>query len=305
MTKRHVLKAVALVVLVVLAGLPVPSWETVLTRPIGQWQQAHIAQEAIPAPALSEPAAPFRAVAQPPVSPPAATPPHQETASDGQENEAPETTPVEMAQREAELSALLTTGDELVRDGVRLPRLVARWRVADIEALVAAGLGMVVAETDRRFYRVMVGESALVAAQDFRLLRTQERETLSNRSVHLNREKRAGGWRDTAVRPVFAQIEQRLQAYAPSQTPPVLMFFPTGAFDAYLARKQLGALAQLGLDLHQPGHGHTPAVTVGTIVMTPSRPVYLIHQVRYGTQELTWDDPEAELVEQQVSRRSL
>ena len=108
----------------------------------------------------------------------------------------------------------------------------------------------------------MAGERALVAARDFRLLRAREREALSNRSVHLNREKRAGGWRDTAVRPVFAQLEQRLQAHAPSQTPPVLMFFPTGAFDAYLARKQLGALAQLGLDLQRPGHGHTPAVTI-------------------------------------------
>ena len=121
MAKRHVLKAVALVVLVALAGWLVPSWETVLTRPIGQWQQAHVAQEAIPAPELSEPAAPLRAAAQPPASPPVATPPHQETASDGPEAEAPETTPVEMARREAELSALLTAGDELVRDGVRLP----------------------------------------------------------------------------------------------------------------------------------------------------------------------------------------
>ena len=228
MAKRHVLKAVALVVLVALAGWLVPSWETVLTRPIGQWQQSHVAQEVIPAPALTEPvaplraaeqppasspveAAPLRAAAQPPASPPVATPPHQETASDGPEAEAPETTPVEMARREAELSALLTAGDELVRDGVRLPRLVARWRVADIEALVATGLGMVVAETDRRLYRVMAGERALVAARDFRLLRAREREALSNRSVHLNREKRAGGWRDTAVRPVFAQLEQRLQ----------------------------------------------------------------------------------------------
>ena len=324
MRQRHILKAVMLMALMALVSVLVPSWETVLTRPIGQWQQVRVQPEVTPAPELAEPPAPLRVAAQPPTSSPveevaasaeeapdlraAAQPPAsspdapatpQETAPDGQQDksEASETEPVELAKREAELNELLTVGDELVRAGVRLPQLVARWRVADIEALVAKGLGMVVAETDRRFYRVIAGGGAVVAAQDFRLLRSQERETLSNRSVHLNREQLAGGWCDTPVRPVFAQLEQRLQAHAPSQMPPVLMFFPTGAFDAYLARKQLGALAQVGLDLHQPGFDNTQAATIGTIVMSHRRPVYLIHQVRYGTEVWTWDDPEAALVE--------
>ena len=80
----------------------------------------------------------------------------------------------------------------------------------------------------------------------------------------------------------------------------MLLFFPTGAFDAYLARKQLGALAQLGVDPHQPEFGKVRAVTLGTIILTQSRPVYLIHQVQYGNKAWAWDDPEAALVEQKV-----
>lgn len=305
MTRRHMLKAVLLVALVVLVGWLVPSWETVLTRPIGQWQHVRI-QAVTPAPELAEPPAPFRVAAQPPASPPADSSLQHVTAQDEHEGqlEAPERAseraPVDVARVKAELNDLLTVGDRLVQAGIRLPQLVARWSVADIEALVAKGLGMVVAETDGQFYQVIADEGGVLAAQDFQLLRIQEREKLSNRGVYLNRERHGGGWRDTAVRPVFAKLEQRLQVHSPSQTPPVLLFFPTGAFDAYLARKQLGALAQLGIDPYEPEFGKTQAVTMGTIVLAQRRPVYLIHQVQYGKTVWTWDDPEAALVEQKV-----
>ena len=65
----------------------------------------------------------------------------------------------------------------------------------------------------------------------------------------------------------------------------------------YLARKQAGALAALGIDLGEAVQRTSAIVTVGTIVIFEERPAYVISEIRVGDQVYAWRDPETILLD--------
>ena len=200
---------------------------------------------------------------------------------------------------EAESEEVLAIGGALVREGVRLPQLIAHWSLTDIEVLIARGYGMVVASWEGQHYRVVSRDGSLLDAEEVVVLTSKTRARLSNRGLPLNRKRRGQTWQDTASRPRFRALEERLQARfggGRATEVPVLTFFASSEFDAYLARKQLGALAALGLNLHDLPVAAQAVTTVGTIVFAAERPVYLIHEVWVGGERQPWQDPEAHLL---------
>lgn len=200
---------------------------------------------------------------------------------------------------ETELAAVLATGGDLVRQGVRLPRLVATWNLDLLEELIAQGYGYVIAEWGGQLYRVVPRKGRLFAAEEFVPLTPEVRAEISNRGLALNPNWHGQSRKDTALRSAFRALEQRLQEGVGSglrDETPLFTFFASGAFDTYLARKQLGALAAVGLDLHDPTVAAQAVATVGTIVLAAGRPAYLIREVVVGQEERPWQDPEAVIV---------
>ncbi len=188
-----------------------------------------------------------------------------------------------------QLADLLATGGDLVRAGVRLPRLIADWSLEDIEALARRGEGLLVAEGQGRLYRVALDGRPLLNAQDFTVLTPEARKRISNRGVCLNCDGTA-----TAPSP-FIQLEQeflRQVGATWSGHQPRITFFPSSAFDSYLASKQLGAIASAGIDLSE----QRSITTVGAIVLTLQGARYLIREIRLGDSVFPWDDPEAVMV---------
>ncbi len=200
---------------------------------------------------------------------------------------------------EADLAAVLATGGDLVRQGVRLPRLVATWNLDLLEELIAQGYGYVIAEWGGQLYRVVPREGRLFAAEEFVPLTLEVRAEISNRGLALNLDRHGQSRKDTALRSAFRALEQRLQERVGNGLrgeTPLFTFFASGVFDTYLARKQLGALAAVGLDLHDPTVAAQAVATVGTIVLAAGRPAYLIREVVLGQEERPWQDPEAVIV---------
>jgi len=200
------------------------------------------------------------------------------------------------AEASKDLAQLLATGGELVRNGVKLPRLIADWSLEDIEALIRSGEGLVVAEGEGQLYRIVLDEGPLLETQEFRVLTPEVRKRVSNRGVCLN----CGSQRDAlGEKSPFYHLEQEfLQRVggASNTQHPHITFFPSGGFDSYLGRKQLGAIASAGVDLSKPEQLQGAVSTVGTIVLTSQGARYLIREIRVGDRVQPWQDPEAALV---------
>lgn len=222
-----------------------------------------------------------------------------EVAETGGESAAIKEKSRDPAVAEAELATVLATGGDLVRQGVRLPRLVATWNLDLLEELIAQGHGYVIAEWGEQLYRVVPWKGRLFAAEEFVPLTPEVRAEISNRGLALNLNRHGQSRKDTALRAAFRALEQRLQERVGNGLKgetPLFTFFASGTFDTYLARKQLGALAAMGLDLHDPTVVAQTVATVGSIVLAAGRPAYLIHEVVVGQEERPWQDPEAVIV---------
>lgn len=236
--------------------------------------------------------------------------PRETTVAASHPESAPESDAVELdtageaeqldpAMAQEELAQVLRTGGDLVREGLRVPRLIVSLHLPDLEALVARGYGLVVVQWGNQRYRVVPPPGALLHAEEFVVLTREVLAKISNRGLDLNRAWQGRSWHDTPLRPAFRALEERLQAKIGGGAQgevPIFTFFASGPFDAYLARKQLGSLTAVGLDPRAPDLGKVPVATVGTIVLTAERPVYLIRAVRVGAQTRPWSDPEAVLL---------
>jgi hypothetical protein len=200
------------------------------------------------------------------------------------------------------LFELLRTGGELVEEGRQLPWLNVTWTVDDINTLCSKGYGIVVAEWNGQLYRVIPKDNEILRARQFIVLSSQALTRISNRRIPLNNRKPS--------RSVFRVLENRLLTKVGSRRndeAPILGFFPTRTFDEYLARKQLGAIADLGISVKDLEAGEQSLGTYGEIVIAVGRPMYLIHQVLIDGRLHDWRDPEKVLLAKAIKdkRRQL
>ena len=200
------------------------------------------------------------------------------------------------------LFELLRTGGELVEEGRQLPWLNVTWTVDVINTLCSKGYGIVVAEWNGQLYRVIPKDNEILRARQFIVLSSQALTTISNRRIPLNVRKRS--------RSVFRDLENRLLTKVGSRRNDealVLGFYPTRTFDEYLARKQLGAIADLGISVKDLESGERSLGTYGKIAIAAGRPMYLIHQVLIDGRSREWRDPEKVLLAKAIKdeRRQL
>ncbi len=185
------------------------------------------------------------------------------------------------------LFELLRTGGELVEEGRQLPWLNVTWDVDLINTLCSKGYGIVVAEWNGQLYRVIPKDNDILQATQFIVLTRQALTRISNRTISLNVRKLS--------RSGFRKLENRLLTQIGSRRNDeaiVLGFYPTRIFDEYLARKQLGAIADLGISVNDLEAGEQSLGTYGKIAIAAGRPMYLIHQVLIDGRSHDWRDPE-------------
>ncbi len=200
------------------------------------------------------------------------------------------------------LFELLRTGGELVEEGRQLPWLNVTWDVDLINTLCSKGYGIVVAEWNGQLYRVIPKDNDILRATQFIVLTRQALTRISNRTISLNVRKLS--------RSGFRKLENRLLTQIGSRRNDdaiVLGFYPTRTFDEYLVRKQLGAIADLGISVNDLEAGEQSLGTYGKIAIAAGRPMYLIHQVLIDGRSHDWCDPEKVLLAKAIKdkRRQL
>lgn len=202
---------------------------------------------------------------------------------------------VESARRQAK--DLLRVGGDLVEEGATLPMLIARFSEADIEAMVMRRFGVMAAQIDDSWYvAVPLQADSLFSAVDFTILTEAETQNLGNRSISLNRRRCIGGWRDLPMRQTLRPLELQLMRRSAGRRAgnvPEIVFFGSSEFEQYLARKQLGALASLGINQANPDFAGTRLATLGTMMMPGEKPVYIIEEIQIGSQHVSFEDPES------------
>jgi hypothetical protein len=203
--------------------------------------------------------------------------------------------------RQGAIRDILQTGGDWVAKGIQLPQLKASWNIADLIALATQGYGMIVAEWQGKFYRTITSESRLQHATRFFPLTAETRGKLSNRSFPLNLRVASVNGQATSTPYLLQRLERNFQRFMNIANPddrPVWSFFATGSFDAYLARKQLGALVDLGLMPISADRASLQTVTtVGVLAVNHDRPLYLIRKIHVGSDIHQWQDPESALID--------
>jgi hypothetical protein len=194
---------------------------------------------------------------------------------------------IDPASASERLFELLRTGGELVGEGRQLPWLNVTWNVDVINTLCFKGYGIVVAEWNGQFYRVIPKNNDILLATQFVVLSREALTRISNRTISLNVRK--------PRRLVFRDLENRLLRQVGGRRndeAPILGFYPTRTFDEYLACKQLGAIADFGISVKDLEAGEQSLGTYGEIAIAAGRPMYLIHQVLIDGRSHDWRDPE-------------
>lgn len=202
---------------------------------------------------------------------------------------------------EEELAKIIAAGGEKVREGVELPCLIAVWELDDLQKLASEGYGFIVVKWRGQLFRVISKGGSFLNADEFVPLIKETKDMMSNRGIDLNRKTQGKSYKDTPIRPALKALEERFVsrngAGAKGEIP-VFTFFPSMSFEAYLSRKQMGALASMGFDMQDPKWGKKTVATIGTIALTARRPVYVIDAVQVGSETHRWKDPERMLLSQ-------
>lgn len=200
---------------------------------------------------------------------------------------------------EGKSANLMATGGELQAQGVSLPCLIAVWELDDLEKLVTESFGFIVVKWREQSFHVIPKDGSFLSSNEFLPLIKETKDKMSNRGIDLNRRSQGRSYKDTSLRPALKALEERFIARMGGGAKgevPVFTFFPSNVFEAYLSRKQLGALASMGFDVQDPKWAKKTVTTIGTIVLTARRPIYVIDSVQVGPVTHPWKDPERSLV---------
>lgn len=247
-------------------------------RPGGQAASAGSESASRPAPPAAESAP--SASAEPT---PEAASTHEEASADP----APDTVATDVLPDTA--ATALPLGGDWIAEGKALPRLQASWHLEDLLWLVDHDYGQIIAEAGNQSFRILLDGASLDRASAVLITDTTDLAALARRGLALNVRRVGTHLQPTVLRARVRPLEKLVRPYAPAGEQPLLSFFPTRAFDAYMQSKQLQAVQALELkDRDLSG-----LVTVGHVTIRGNRPLYIIDQVRAGEQTLPWQDPEA------------
>lgn len=188
---------------------------------------------------------------------------------------------------------LIPNGDAYVQEGFEAPELIMGVDISDIDRLVRTGDGIVVGKLGGRDYRVNLEgpDGSILQARRFFVVRDTLTRGLSNRRLELNTS--------ASSKAAFASLESRFVASVGEEKheDPVFVFYPSARVDAYIVRKQWGALYDAGFDKERVREllkTGTRIATRGRLVVTSGHPVFAIREIIVGDQTISWADPERE-----------
>jgi len=192
------------------------------------------------------------------------------------------------AQRAADL---IPNGGAYVKEGFEAPELIMGMDIPDVDRLVRSGDGIVLGKLGGRDYRVNLEgpDGSILKAHKFFVVRDEVARSVSNRRLELNTY--------ASARTAFAPLESRFVANVGEEKhgEPVFVFYPSSQVDAYIMKKQWGALCDAGFSkdrVRELAKNRTRIATRGTLVATSGRPVFLIREIIVGDESISWSDPE-------------
>ena len=183
-----------------------------------------------------------------------------------------------------QLDKLIQVGGDLVDEGVDLPSLRVKYELADIEALVRDGYGMVVANYAGNSYQIIPEGSSFLSAKRFEPLSERAKSRHSNRGFNLSEDRQ--------IKDSFLTLIMGLNNYLDKPTvgrDVSFVFHPVSQLDHYIAAKQLGCME--GIDFRSEA-----VSTIGRLTSLPRGPLFTISSYQVGGKYYDWEDPELKLL---------